>query len=106
MSAQVSCRDQLGRAPLRSGIVSVTTMPDSGQSWRVSKALPGEEPVGGDGVDLFGPLVEHGLGRRGERAAGGDDVVDDHRRLALDVTDHGSRSRPRCWAGRSFSISA
>ena len=47
-----------------------------------------EQPVGGDRVDPLGALVEHRLGRGVERAAGGDDVVDDHRGLALDVADH------------------
>ena len=50
--------------------------------------IAGEDAVGGHRVDLLRALVEHRLGRSAERAARVDDVVHDHRGLALHVADH------------------
>ena len=44
--------------------------------------------MGGGGIDALGAFLADGLGGRLKRAGGVDHVIDDHRRLALDVTDH------------------
>ena len=67
-----------GGAPSRSGIVSVTTMPESGEPASVSKALPEKMPWVATAYTSLAPSSITVCARGGERAAGVDDVVDDH----------------------------
>ena len=68
--------------------MSVTTISFNPARHEILEGGTRKDPVGGGRVDAGGTRFIHRLGGRGERAGGVDHVVDDHRRLALDVADH------------------
>ena len=70
------------------GSVSVTTTSEMGDSASRSRGRVGQDAVRGGDDDVAGALLEQGLGRLHDRAAGVDHVVDDDADAVLDVTDH------------------
>ncbi len=87
MSAQVSWVIRSGRALAQRHRVGHDDAVQR-SAHEVLERIAREEPVRGDREHALGALVEHGLRGGAERAARADDVVDDHRGLALHVTDH------------------